>query len=365
MGHACQPDGYDTALFEIQEPGKPKTGGDFIKLTDTLGSSGNQLLRKVGIGGIAHAMLNTPMGAFVPNNYPPEFAHMATAEGTTRIGETDVQRGMDRGTGDYNKFLERLNIPVSKSYRELFQEPDSPEAQKVIAEWERLFGEYNEASGELYLTTGMGQLAAQFRPDGYAVPNPTFMNFVMEASTRFMHNEWLTKHAGPKYVTPTGANIVNSVTFEHLLAKFAPELRDYLEARERPSVFSNKQSNIPHPIEEHVEYGEEKLSNMGAGAPFLEAHWTGKGLEDYELRRLQKDGKSYIVDMTDKMVYIDHDNDGRIRMDDAVFSMPKDGPTAAELFAAVDYGEGLPLSTREIRMVKQDGKDKKNRGVSA
>lgn len=371
VGHAAQPDGFDSALFEVQEPGKPKTGGEFIPLVDTLGSSGNQLLRKHGVAGVAHALMNTSMGAFTLNNYPPEFAHLATAGGTTRIGETDVQRGMDRGTGNYNTFLERLSIPAIKSYRELFKDPDSPRAQALIQEWERLFGEYNKASGELYLTTGMGQLADEHRPDGYAVPNPTFMNFVMEASTRFMHNEWLTKYAGPKHITPTGANIVNAVTFEHLLAMFGgDELREYLEKRERPNVFSNMKTNIPHPIEEFVDYGKENLRNVGAGAPYLEAHWTGKGLEKYEIYRVQEGGKAYLVDMTDRQIYIDHDGDGRIHMADAVFFMPKGAPSAEELFEKAKEVSLHPrqpgkLSTREVRMLKQHEYDKKNVGVAA
>ena len=29
VGHAAQPEGFDSALFEVQEPGQPKTGGAF------------------------------------------------------------------------------------------------------------------------------------------------------------------------------------------------------------------------------------------------------------------------------------------------------------------------------------------------
>ena len=371
VGHAAQPDGFDSALFEVQEPGQPKTGGEFIPLVDTLGSSGNQLLRKHGVAGVAHALLNTAMGAFTLNNYPPEFTHLATAGATTRIGETDVQRGMERGTGNYNNFLKRLNIPGIKGYRELFKEPDSAPARDRIQEWERLFGEYNKASGEVYLTTGMGQLADEFRPDGYAVPNPTFVNFVMEASTRFMHNEWLTKYARPEHVTPTGANIVNAVTFEHLLAMFGgAELHGYLERRKRPNAFSNMATNIPHPIEAFVDYGQENLHNLGAGAPYLEAHWTGEGLDRYEIYRVQEGDKAYLVDLTDRQIYIDHDGDGHIRMQDAVFFVPHDGPTEDELFAKAEEIAGDPrqpgrLSEQEVRIIKQAGYDKNKDGVTA
>ena len=371
VGHAAQPDGFDMALCDIRKQGQPKAGGEFIPLVNTLGSAGNELLQREGLGRIAHMLMNTSMGAFTLNNYPPEFAHLATAGGTTRIGETDVQRGLDRGTGKYNSFLERLNIPGLKSYRELFKEPDSPEAQEVIQRWERLFGAYNEASGELFLTTGMGQLADEFRPEGYAVPNPTFMNFVMEASTRFMHNEWLTNYAGPEHVTPTGINIVNSVTFEHLLGLFGgDEFREYLEGRERPNAFSNMRTNIPHPIESHVDYGEENLLDFGAGAPYLEAHWTGKGLENYEIYRVRDGAKSYLVDLTDRQIYVDHDGDGRIRMSDAVFFLPEGGPSENELFAkaeglALDSQQPGKLSTREIKMLKQHDYDKKKVGVAA
>lgn len=371
VGHAAQPEGFDMALCNIREQGQPESGGEFIPLVDTFGSAGNELLQREGIGRIAHMLMNTSMMAFTLNNYPTQFAHLATSEGTTRIGETDVQRGLDRGTGKYNSFLERLNIPGLKSYRELFKDPDSPDAQKVIQRWNQLFGPYNEASGELFLTTGMGQLADEFRPDGYAVPNPTFMNFVMEASTRFMHNEWLTKYAGPEHVTPTGANIVNAVTFEHLLACFGgEELRDYLKGRARPNVFSNMRTNIPHPIESHVDYGEENLFDFGAGAPYLEAHWTGKGLESYEIYRVNARSKSYLVDLTDRLIYVDHDGDGRIRMSDAVFFMPEEGPSEAELFAkaeqsALNPQDSCKLSIREIRMLKQHGFDKQKIGVVA
>ena len=371
VGHACQPDGFDSALFEVQKPGKPKTGGKFIPLVDTLGTSGNELLKQVGIAGISHMLMNTSMGAFTLNNYPPEFAHIATASGTTRIGETDVQRGLDRGTGHANNFLQRLNIPAFKNYRELFKNPDLPESQEIIQEWKRLFGKYNEASGELFLTTGMLQLADEYRPDGYAVPNPTFMNFVMEASTRFMLNEWLTKYAGPKHITPTGANIVNRITFEHLLAMFGgKEMQEYLEARERPSVFSNQATNIPHPIEAFVDFGKENLHDLGAGAPHLEAHWTGEGLENYDVYRIQEEGKSYLVDLTDRQIYVDHDDDNRIRMEDAVFFLPKDGPSAKELFAKAEethlHSKQMgKLSTHEVRMLKQYNYDKNKVGVAA
>lgn len=365
VGHACQPDGFDSALFELQEPGKPKTNGEFIPLVETLGSSGNQLLRKHGVAAVAHALMNTAMGAFTLENYPRDFAHLATAGGTTRIGETDVHRGMERGTGNYNNFLARLNIPRVKSYRELFKEPDSPAAQKTMEEWERLFGAYNKASGELYLTTGMGQLADEFRPDGYAVPNTTFMNFVMEASTRFMHNEWLTEYASPKHVTPTGTNIVNAVTFEHILAMFGgEELRRYLASRQRPNIFSNMATNIPHPIEEFLDYGEENLFNFGAGAPYLEAHWTGKGLDKYEIYHLREEGRSYLVDMTDRQIYVDHDNDGYIHMADAGFFLPEGGPGEDELFAkAKEESSSRKLSVQEVKVLKQHNYDKKKVGV--
>lgn len=371
VGHAAQPDGFDMGLCTIRKQGQPETGGEYIPLVNTFGSAGNELLQREGIGRIAHMLMNTSMMAFTLNNYPPQFAHLATSGGTTRIGETDVQRGLDRGTGKYNSFLERLNIPGLKSYRELFKDPDSPEAQKIIQRWERLFGAYNEASGELFLTTGMGQLADEYRPDGYAVPNPTFMNFVMEASTRFMHNEWLTKYAGPEYVTPTGTNIVNAVTFEHLLARFGGrELREYLQGRARPNVFSNMKTNIPHPIEAHVDYGEENLFDFGAGAPYLEAHWTGKGLEKYEIYRVSDDSGSYLVDLTDRLIYVDHDGDGRIRMSDAVFFVPEGLPSDSELFAkAEETARGSQhtgkLSTHEIRLLKQHGYDKEKAGVAA
>ena len=371
VGHAAQPDGFDRALCSIRRQGQPEVGGEFIPLIDTFGSVGNELLQREGIGPIAHMLMNTSMGAFTLNNYPPQFAHLATAGGTTRIGETDVQRGLDRGTGNYNHFLERLNIPGLKSYRELFKDPDSPEAQKVIQRWNKLFGPYNEASGELFLTTGMGQLADEFRPDGYAVPNPTFMNFVMEASTRFMHNEWLTKYAGPENVTPTGANIVNAVTFEHLLAHFGgDEIREYLQGRERPNIFSNMKTNLPHPIESHVDYGEENLFDFGAGAPYLEAHWTGNGLESYEIYRVSDGIKLYLVDLTDHLIYVDHDGDGRVRMSDAVFFMPEGGASESELFAKAEEMSLISqhpgkLSTREIKLLKQHDYDKKNVGVVA
>jgi hypothetical protein len=371
VGHVAQPDGFDMALCNIREQGQPESGGEFIPLLDTLGSAGNELLQCEGIGRIAHMLMNTSMGAFTLNNYPPQFAQIATAGCTTRIGETDVQRGLDRGTGKYNSFLERLNIPGIKSYRELFKNPDSPDAQRVIQRWNQLFGPYNEASGELFLTTGMGQLADEFRPEGYAVPNPTFMNFVMEASTRFMHNEWLTKYAGPEYVTPTGTNIVNAVTFEHLLALFGgDELREYLQGRKRPNVFSNMRTNIPHPIESHVSYGEENLLDFGAGAPYLEAHWTGKGLESYKIYRVSDGGKSYLVDLTDSLIYVDHDGDGRIRASDAVFFMPEGGPSENDLFAkaeqsALDSQHTSKLSSHEIKLLKQYAYDKENVGVAA
>lgn len=370
VGHVVQPDGFDLALCKIQKQGQPATGGEYVPLVDTFGSAGNDLLQREGIGPIAHMLMNTSMMAFTLNNYPSQFTHIATSGGTTRIGETDVQRGLDRGTGKYNSFLERLNISGLKSYRELFKEPDSPDAQRIIQRWHKLFGPYNEASGELFLTTGMGQLADEFRPDGYAVPNPTFMNFVMEASTRFMHNEWLTKYAGPKHVTPTGANIVNAVTFEHLLAYFGgDDLRDYLRGRSRPNVFSNMRTNIPHPIESHVDYGEENLFDFGAGAPYLEAHWTGKGLESYDIYRVSDDSKSYLVDLTDRLIYVDHDGDGRIRSSDAVFFMPEGGPSENELFVTAEQSALNPqhpgkLSIQEIKLLKQYGFDKKNAGVA-
>lgn len=371
VGHVAQPDGFDMALCNIRDQGQPEAGGEFIPLVDTFGSAGNELLQREGIGRIAHMLMNTSMGAFTLNNYPPQFAHLATAGCTTRIGETDVQRGLDRGTGKYNSFLERLNIPGLKSYRELFKDPDSPESQRVIQRWIQLFGPYNEASGELFLTTGMGQLADEFRPDGYAVPNPTFMNFVMEASTRFMHNEWLTKYAGPEHVTPTGTNIVNSVTFEHLLAYFGGDaFREYLQGRERPNVFSNMRTNIPHPIESHVDYGEENLFDFGAGAPYLEAHWTGNGLEKYEIYRVSDNRKSYLVDLTDRLIYVDHDGDGRVRMSDAVYFMSEGGPSEHQLFAkteerALDSQDLGKLSSHEIKLLKQHGYDKKKVGVAA
>lgn len=370
VGHAAQPDGFDMALCTIRKQGQPEAGGEYIPLVNTFGSAGNDLLQREGIGRIAHMLMNTSMMAFSLNNYPPQFAHLATAGGTTRIGETDVQRGLDRGTGKYNSFLERLNIPGLKSYRELFKDPDSPESQRVIRRWNILFGPYNEASGELFLTTGMGQLADEYRPDGYAVPNPTFMNFVMEASTRFMHNEWLTKYAGPEHITPTGTNIVNATTFEHLLALFGgEEFREFLQSRTRPNVFSNMKTNIPHPIESHVNYGEENLFDFGAGAPYLEAHWTGKGLEKYEIYRVTYDSRMYLVDLTDRLIYLDHDGDGRIRMSDAVFFMPEGLPSDDELLAkaskvALGSQRSCKLSAHEIKLLKQYGYDKNKVGVA-
>jgi hypothetical protein len=129
------------------------------------------------------------------------------------------------------------------------------------------------------------------------------------------------------------------------------------------------QTNIPHPIESHVDYGEENLFDFGAGAPYLEAHWTGKGLESYDIYRVSDDFKSYLVDLTDRLIYVDHDGDGRIRSSDAVFFMPEGGPSENELFVTAEQSALNPqhpgkLSIQEIKLLKQYGFDKKNAGVA-
>ena len=129
-------------------------------------------------------------------------------------------------------------------------------------------------------------------------------------------------------------------------------------------------TNIPHPIESHVDYGEENLFDIGAGAPYLEAHWTGKGLEKYEIYRVRYVSKSYLVDLTDRLIYVDHDGDGRIRMSDAVFFMPEGGPSDSELFAkaeeiALTSQHPGKLSTREIKLLKQHGYYEEKVGVAA
>jgi hypothetical protein len=129
-------------------------------------------------------------------------------------------------------------------------------------------------------------------------------------------------------------------------------------------------TNIPHPIESHVHYGEENLFDFGAGAPYLEAHWTGKHLEKYKIYRVSLGSKSYIVDLTDRLIYIDHDGDGRIRSSDAVFFMPEGLPSETELFAKAEHialgSQNIgKLSTHEIRLIKQYGYDKKNIGIAA
>ena len=122
-------------------------------------------------------------------------------------------------------------------------------------------------------------------------------------------------------------------------------------------------TNIPHPIEEFIDYGEENLFNLGAGAPYLEAHWTGKGLDKYEIYHLKEGGRSYLVDMTDRQIYADHDGDGYIHMGDAVFFLPEDGPGEDELFAKTKEESSGKLSEKEVRILKQHGYDKKKVGV--
>ena len=79
---------------------------------------------------------------------------------------------------------------------------------------------------------------------------------------------------------------------------------------------------------------------------------------------------SYLVDLTDRLIYVDHDGDGRIRMSDAVFFMPEAGPSENELFAkaeqsALDSQRLGKLSSHEIKLLKQFAYDKENIGVAA
>ncbi|MGA1646606.1 MAG: hypothetical protein ACO4AV_16695, partial [bacterium] len=74
--------------------------------------------------------------------------------------------------------------------------------------------------------------------------------------------------------------------------------------------------------------------------------------------------------LTDRLIYVDHDGDGRIGMSDAVFFMPEGHPSDNDLFAkaeefARDSQHPGKLTTREIKLLKQHGCDKEKIGVAA
>lgn len=370
-GHTMQPVGYDPSLFDLT--GESSNDQETIPLERTLGVAGNDILKERGLGAVLHALMQTPLGLPTLHNHPDFMRGMPSNGGPTSLAEMDVQRRRERGVGNYVNLYTRLGLPAPTRYEDVF-DATTEHGRWVIERHHELYGEYNEATGGIYIDDVVGQLGDRNRPTNTVVPNTTFQVFLAEASARLMMNPGLSAGLHPEHLSMVGTNMVQEDWFGDLMYRHGgadnPEFREFMRQRPRPLIYSNMGNpDAAHPTEEFVDYVTgENMYGDGTGLPYLPKHFTGEGLENNNVVRVVVEGRAYIVDATDERVWVDHDDDGVIHMRDGIFE-PLAGPSTDELLAAVRgsgsdfYEVGEALTEREIRRLIQYEYDDRGVGI--
>jgi hypothetical protein len=380
MGHQIVPD-----IHYFPDIGE-KTKKDItrqVNLKELRELDGHRFIKDNGLGYCFHGLMNTRLGAPVAGNTADFFRRMETEEGVLDMFEAEIIKDRQRGMPPYNEYLKAHGLPPIEKWEDLFKDPESPESRSQIAKLKQHY-----PGGVDTLDAMLGLQLNDDRPDGFAITNPGFQTFVFEATSRIQKQELLTQKWRPNYVSWTAINLVQRINKEKMLYLHCPELREYLNNRENPNTFeymgTNAKSNPEeHPLQSFLTYGPENLTDLGLGEPWKKNHFTGEDLCNYilRLRHIPTD-KMYIVDLTDKMIYVDFDKDGRIHARDVLFEGPEN-LTMQTLYAAAqqiredfdipwprsqsathqEFESGWRLTQNEIRVLKQENFDEKGDGI--
>lgn len=380
MGHQIIPDIH--YFPDIGEKTDKKTTFQ-VDLKELRELDGHHFIKEHGLGFCFHGLMNTRLGAPVAGNTADFFHRMESEEGVLDLFEAEIIKDRQRGMPPYNDYLRAHGLPPLKKWEDLFKNPQSEHARDQI---EKLKKHYPD--GVETLDAMLGLQLNDDRPEGFAITNPGFQTFVFEATSRIQKQELLTEKWRPEYVSWTAVNLVQSINKEKMLYLHCPELRDYLRNRSNPNTFEYMGTDATthpeeHPLQNFLNYGEEHITDFGLGSPWKKEHFSGKTMGNciLRLRHLATDDM-YLVDLTEMTIYCDFDNDGRIHGRDVLFENPKD-LSKKQLFAAAqailnqfsipwpgsksddfpEFESGWRLTQEEIRLLKQEGYDRKKLGI--
>lgn len=294
---------------------------------------GHKFIQKEGLGSVYYYMMHTKLGAPVAGNTANFFKDMATEEGVMDMLEQEIRKDRQRGTPFWTDYQRAHNIPPSEKWEHLFVNPSDDKSQQTIAKLKELYPDGIET-----LDAIIGLTLNEHKPEGLAITNEGFQTFVQEATSRIRKSPYLTEKWRPDEVGWTAINLVEAVDKEKLLYLHCPELRDWLETRQTVNTFeyaaTNPRDNPEnHPLEANgvIEWGQQHLRDMGLGEAWKEEHFSDD-VSNIMLRVEHKD-KSYIVDLTDNIVFADLDNKDRIFSRDVLITDP-DGVTRQTLIDA-------------------------------
>jgi hypothetical protein len=381
FGHTIVPDiHYFPQIGEKTVKGKTEA----IDLRDLRDLDGHRFLVQRGLGFAFHGLMNTRLGAPVAGNYADLFRRMDTEEGMVDLFEAEIVKDRQRGTPAYSDYLRSHNLPPLTSFTDLFKDPQNPDSKEQIAKLEAHY-----PGGVEDLDTPLGLLMNQFRPEGFAITNPGFQTFVFEATARIAKQIHLTRLWSPEHVGWTAINLVEAMDKEKLLYLHCPELRKYLETRPNRNTYeymgtSPETHPEEHPLAKILTYGDEDLADVGLGDPWRDEHFDEKALEEHYLIRVHHKltDRTFVVDLTERTVRFDRNNDGRILRSEI---MREDPVTVVELLAAAqnirdthripwpgcectydaNFASGWRLTPAETKKLKMFEGDEKKEGVPA
>ena len=355
-----------------------------VSMMDLREMDGHNFIKSEGLGSVYYYMMNTRLGAPVAGNVADFFKDMATEEGVMNMLEQEIRKDRQRGTPSWTDYQKAHNIPPSEEWKHLFLDSSSPESQEKIAKLEGLYPD-----GIKTLDSVIGLTLNEHRPEGLAITNEGFQTFVQEATSRIRKNPYLTDKWRPDEVSWTAINLVEAVDKEKLLYLHCPELREWLETRETVNTYEYAGTNAKDNPEEHpleaqgiITWGDQNIRDTGLGDAWKDEHFWDN-VPNYMLR-VEHQGNTYIVDLTDQVVLADVDNDGRIFGRDVLNTEPE-GVTRSELIAAAEairsekkfpwpgyespacpgFASGWKLTQKEVNTLKAYKGDEEGKGVQA
>lgn len=343
---------------------------------------GHKFIKDEGLGAVYYYMMHTRLGAPVAGNTADFFNDMASEEGVMNMLEQELRKDRQRGTPSWTEYQKAHNIPQSEKWEHLFIDPSSSEAQQKIAKLKSLY-----PGGIETLDSIIGLTLNEHRPEGLAITNEGFQTFVQEATSRIRKSPYLTEKWRPDEVGWTAINLVEAVDKEKLLYLHCPELREWLETRETVNTYEYAGTNARDNPEEHpleaqgiITWGDQHIRNMGLGDAWKDHHFA-VNVPNYMLR-VEYQGNTYIVDLTDQVILTDADNSGRIFGRDILTADPKD-VSRKDLFAAAEairsekkfpwpgyesrahagFTSGWKLTQKEVNILKAYKGDEEGKGV--
>lgn len=343
---------------------------------------GHEFIKNEGLGAVYYYMMHTRLGNPVAGNTADFFRDMATEEGILNLLEHEIRKDRRRGTPSWTDYQKSHNIPPSEKWEHLFLDPASPASQAKIAKLKELYRD-----GITTLDAVIGLTLNEHRPEGLAITNEGFQTFVQEATSRIRKSPYLTEKWRPDEVGWTAINLVEAVDKEKLLYLHCPELREWLRTRQTVNSYEYAGTNArdnpeEHPLEANgiIVWGDQNIRDMGLGDAWRYEHFQ-PNVPNCMLR-IEHDGKTYIVDVTEEVVLADVEGKGRVFCRDVLIEDPE-GVTRMKLIDAAKairsekkfpwpgyassaypgFASGWLLSQEEVNRLKAYKGDKQGQGV--